>query len=257
MKVAHAESQWRPLGLSLVAHALAIAVVILAAMISRPQPEPLRALTIEAMVVQSSPASGAPPVRAARPEPVARPVVPPPPAPSKPALPKPVIPKAATPKPATTTPRPATARPAASKPVPVAASTPPADVSRESALRAAREAQLRADRERELRAQIAAEERANQARAAGLGAQWAEAIRGKIERAWIRPASARAGLDCTVSVNQVPGGVVVSVRVDQCNGDDAVRQSIEAAVYRASPLPAPADPALFERNLEVRFRPND
>jgi colicin import membrane protein len=42
-----------------------------------------------------------------------------------------------------------------------------------------------------------------------------------------------------------------------CNGDETVRQSIEAAVYRASPLPPPPDPALFERNLEIRFKPND
>jgi hypothetical protein len=34
-----------------------------------------------------------------------------------------------------------------------------------------------------------------------------------------------------------------------------VRQSIEDAVYRASPLPQPSDPALFERNLVVTFRP--
>jgi colicin import membrane protein len=36
-----------------------------------------------------------------------------------------------------------------------------------------------------------------------------------------------------------------------------VRQSIEAAVLRASPLPVPPDPSLFERNIEVRFKPND
>jgi len=95
------------------------------------------------------------------------------------------------------------------------------------------------------------------ARAGGLGSQWAAAIQARIQRAWIRPASARAGLDCTVAVTQVPGGEVVAVRVLSCNGDETVRQSIEAAVYRASPLPPPPDPALFERNLEVRFRPND
>jgi len=36
-----------------------------------------------------------------------------------------------------------------------------------------------------------------------------------------------------------------------------VRESIESAVYRASPLPPPPDPALFERNLEIRFKPVD
>jgi colicin import membrane protein len=47
------------------------------------------------------------------------------------------------------------------------------------------------------------------------------------------------------------------VQVGRCNGDEAVRQSIEAAVYRASPLPEPPDPALFERNLVVKFAPRN
>jgi colicin import membrane protein len=46
------------------------------------------------------------------------------------------------------------------------------------------------------------------------------------------------------------------VRIGQCNGDQAVRESIEAAVYRASPLPPPPDPALFDRNLRIDFRPD-
>ncbi|NDA43904.1 MAG: hypothetical protein EBX78_09840 [Gammaproteobacteria bacterium] len=58
-------------------------------------------------------------------------------------------------------------------------------------------------------------------------------------------------------VTQAPGGTVLSAEVRACNGDDSVRQSIEAAVFRASPLPPPPDPSLFERNIDLRFRPND
>lgn len=90
-----------------------------------------------------------------------------------------------------------------------------------------------------------------------LSSQWAAAIQGRVQRAWIRPASAKPGLDCRVAVGQVPGGTVVRVEVRSCNGDEVVRQSIEAAVWRASPLPAPPDPGLFERELELRFRPNE
>jgi colicin import membrane protein len=50
---------------------------------------------------------------------------------------------------------------------------------------------------------------------------------------------------------------VTGARVTQCNGDAAARQSIENAVYRASPLPEPPDPALFERNFVFRFKPNE
>ena len=115
--------------------------------------------------------------------------------------------------------------------------------------------QQRVQREADLNAQIAAEERVAAARASGQMAQYIAQITAKIERAWIRPVSAQPGLNCEVRVTQVPGGTVVGVQVGRCNGDESVRQSIEAAVYRASPLPMPSDPALFERNLVVTFRP--
>ena len=36
-----------------------------------------------------------------------------------------------------------------------------------------------------------------------------------------------------------------------------VRESIEAAVYRASPLPVPSNPDLFDRNLSITFHPDE
>jgi len=114
-----------------------------------------------------------------------------------------------------------------------------------------------AQRESELRARMAAEEHFTSAQAAGLLAQYQAQIQAKIERAWIRPASARTGLNCEVRITQIPGGEVVGVQVGRCNGDESVRQSIEAAAYRASPLPKPPDAALFDRNLVVTFRPQD
>jgi len=115
----------------------------------------------------------------------------------------------------------------------------------------------RAAREAELNAQLAAEERLAAARASGQMAQYISQITARIERAWNRPPGATAGLQCEVRVTQVPGGVVTNVQVGRCNGDETVRQSIETAVYRASPLPQPPDPALFERTLVVTFRPEN
>ncbi len=112
-------------------------------------------------------------------------------------------------------------------------------------------------REGELRAQMATEERVNAARGSAQQAEYKALIEARINRAWIRPATARAGIDCEVRVTQVPGGEVVGVQVTKCNGDAAVRESIEAAVYRASPLPLPPNPDLFDRNLVVNFTPND
>jgi colicin import membrane protein len=123
--------------------------------------------------------------------------------------------------------------------------------------KAAAEQQARQRQESELRAQLAAEERANSARAGAQGAQYAAAIRARVERAWIRPPSARPGLSCEVHVTQVPGGVVTAVSLGACNGDEAVKQSIVDAVYRASPLPSPENADLFERNLVFNFKPNE
>jgi colicin import membrane protein len=115
----------------------------------------------------------------------------------------------------------------------------------------------KAAREAELRTRMAAEEHLVAAQASGMLAQYQAQIRARIERAWIRPTSAKPGLSCEVRITQIPGGEVVGVKVGNCNGDDTVRQSIEAAAYRASPLPLPPDPALFDRNLVVTFKPQD
>jgi colicin import membrane protein len=119
------------------------------------------------------------------------------------------------------------------------------------------EARLRADTEAELRKNLEQEEHANAVRSSGALASWVGQIANRIQRAWLRPPSARPGIDCQVFVTQVPGGEVTDVRIGTCNGDAAVRESIESAVRRASPLPPPPDPSLFERNLEIRFVPVD
>ncbi len=56
-------------------------------------------------------------------------------------------------------------------------------------------------------------------------------------------------------MNQIPGGEVISVTVTQCTGDEVFRRSVEAAVYKASPLPRPSDSALFDRDIVFTFKP--
>jgi colicin import membrane protein len=123
--------------------------------------------------------------------------------------------------------------------------------------RRADEAKAREASEAELRRSLEAEEKLNAMRSSGAMVSWVGQIANRIQRAWLRPPSAKPGIDCVVHVTQVVGGAVSSVQVGECNGDAAVRQSIADAVLRASPLPPPPDPALFERDLEIRFRPQD
>ncbi|HEY0768527.1 MAG TPA: cell envelope integrity protein TolA [Steroidobacteraceae bacterium] len=128
--------------------------------------------------------------------------------------------------------------------------------------RAAEERQRQADaqdigeRQAELQRSLAAEERASVARSGAALASWESQIAARITRAWLRPPTARPGIQCVLYVTQVPGGEVTQVSIGECNGDQAVRESIEAAVYRASPLPPPPDPALFDRNLKINFKPD-
>ncbi len=83
------------------------------------------------------------------------------------------------------------------------------------------------------------------------------AIQQAVERNWVRPANAEVGLECVVTVRQMPGGEVVDVSIGRCNGDQTIKQSIKSAVYKASPLPAPRDPRVFDRSLTLIFKPKE
>ncbi|MFZ5513158.1 MAG: cell envelope integrity protein TolA, partial [Pseudomonadota bacterium] len=128
----------------------------------------------------------------------------------------------------------------------------------EAAARQKAEAEQR--RKAELAAQLAAEEAAavsaaNARRQAGLRDQYIAAIKAKVERNWLKPPSSLPGMSCTVHVIQMPGGMVMDVRLDRCTGDELFKRSVINAVEKASPLPAPPDPSLFERELVFTFKP--
>ncbi|RLA28293.1 MAG: hypothetical protein DRQ63_03880 [Gammaproteobacteria bacterium] len=112
-----------------------------------------------------------------------------------------------------------------------------------------------AERQRQLDVEIAAETQRQEAMNAGELSVYQFAIMQQLQRNWIEPATAVAGIECVVNVRQLPSGEVVGVTIGSCNGDDSVRRSIEAAVYKASPLPLPSNPSLFDRNLTITFRP--
>lgn len=128
-----------------------------------------------------------------------------------------------------------------------------AERQRQEAEKARRQAEMQAN----LQSELEAEEQRLAAINSGKLAQYIGLIADRVERNWVQPSSARPGVECVVHVTQIPGGEVVNVRIGRCNGDAAVIRSIEAAVYRASPLPTPSDPSLFERNLRFTFKPEE
>lgn len=88
-----------------------------------------------------------------------------------------------------------------------------------------------------------------------LIAEYQGAIRNKIERNWRRPPDYQSNAWCRVFVQQDAGGVVRNVVVEECIGSDAFRKSVENAVWKAAPLPAPPAPELFHQELRFTFDP--
>lgn len=58
-------------------------------------------------------------------------------------------------------------------------------------------------------------------------------------------------------VVQLPTGEVLSVKLRKSSGHAGYDEAVERAVLKASPLPRPDRPELFQRALELKFRPLD
>ncbi len=122
---------------------------------------------------------------------------------------------------------------------------------RQRKLEEERQKQLEAQRQRE------ADEQARAFRAgqmADLRTQYIATIAAVVTDNWLRPPTAQAGLDCIVKVVQIPGGEIISSSlVGRCNGDEATRRSILAAVDRTGVLPYRGFEDVFQREIEFRF----
>jgi colicin import membrane protein len=103
--------------------------------------------------------------------------------------------------------------------------------------------------------QQAEQERAFRAgQQATLREQYVATIAAVVTDNWLRPPTAQAGLRCTVRVVQIPGGEVISSSlVGRCNGDEATRRSILAAVERTGVLPYRGFEDVFQREIEFIF----
>lgn len=88
-----------------------------------------------------------------------------------------------------------------------------------------------------------------------LRAQYVKLIEQKVERNWLRPVTSTTDMSCEVIVTQTSLGDVMSVGLQQCSNDLAFQRSIERAVRRASPLPPPPNPEVFDREIHFTFKP--
>ena len=189
---------------------------------------------------------------------------PPPPAPEvKPAPPPPPPPKVEEPKPV---PKPdiAVQKKPEPKPKPKPKAEPPKrDRDLEKRMREqlameqkAIEQQSAVREERALQALIAKREAA--ARAKALAA-WTDKIRAKIRGNIILPRDIAGNPEAVFDVTLLPTGEVLegSVKKRRSSGHAGYDDAVYRAILKSSPLPKPDNPALFERQLELRFRPLD
>jgi colicin import membrane protein len=142
-----------------------------------------------------------------------------------------------------------------------------AQAERESQLRAqaVRESQLRAQAEREsqLRAQADQEARGRAAQAAAGAARnksqldWIDKIRSRIRGYINLPPDIPGNPEAIFDVVQLPTGEIIDVKLRKSSGVRAYDEAVQRAILKASPLPKPVPADLFQRNLELRFRPLD
>ncbi len=126
--------------------------------------------------------------------------------------------------------------------------------------RKAEEARKKAEAEREMRERLAAEqERLRAQRDSAMQRmidEYGLYIKEKVQRSWIRPSGSSASLSCVVNVRLIPGGEVVDVKIVRSSGNAAFDRSVEAAVFKASPLPVPKDPEVMEKFRSITFEFN-
>ena len=129
----------------------------------------------------------------------------------------------------------------------------------EEAKRKAEEERKRKEAEQALKKRMAEEQSRLQAernrQLASMLLTYQDLVAGKVRRNWTRPVGSKSDFSCKVLVQQLPDGDVVGVQLLESCGNPALDRSVESAVRKASPLPKPPDPELFDREIEFTFKP--
>jgi colicin import membrane protein len=249
--------KYTALGLTLLVHVLLALFLIYGV---RWQTQTQASDVVEVELVSAEPAAAVPPAptfsppppKAAEPPPAPKPKVAPPPAPTPP---KPDI---ALKEPAAKTPP---------KPAEVEPKEPPPTLKDKLKARADSFLdQLKQETERltqrkqsdAVAADLAKEQAARTAAARNKGmADYLARIRGKIRGNIVLPPDVQGNPEAVFEVTQLPSGEIITARLKQSSGNPALDSAIERAILKSSPLPKPDSSELFERVLELRYRPRE
>lgn len=115
-----------------------------------------------------------------------------------------------------------------------------------------------AQEKQELVKRLASEQAAAQTR---VYDEYVRQISNKIKRNIVEPPNLQGNPQVEFEVRLLPGGEVLesSLRLRRSSGVPAYDQAVERAILKASPLPLPSDPALFNmfRELNLKIRPKE
>ena len=92
------------------------------------------------------------------------------------------------------------------------------------------------------------------ARSKAMNAYVASIVR-KIRGNIVVPPEIKGNPEAIFDVTQLPSGEIVTVRLKRSSGHAALDAAIERAILKSNPLPKPQPAELFERSLELHFRP--
>ena len=144
------------------------------------------------------------------------------------------------------------------KPVPIPEPPKPRVDEAQKRLReelAREQVSLAVEREREqIREQLAKD--ATIARNRAL-TTWIDKIKIKIRSNIVKPQDLAGNPEAIFDVVQLPTGEVLSVKLRKSSGHKGYDEAVERAILKSSPLPNPDRPELFQRGLELKFRPLD
>jgi len=132
------------------------------------------------------------------------------------------------------------------------------------------EPSLKFDTTSRIREQLAQEQKAIQARerqdaikqftqpaAPSVDAGYVDKIRTKIRMNVVLPSDIRGNPEAIFDVIQLPTGEVLSAKLMKSSGHKAYDEAVERAILKSSPLPKPDRPEQFQRELQLKFKPQE
>lgn len=82
-------------------------------------------------------------------------------------------------------------------------------------------------------------------------------IRGKIRGNIVLPPDIKGNPEAVFEVTQLPSGEVINVKLRKSSGHAALDAAVERAILKSSPLPKPEQGDVFDRLLNIPYRPRE